>query len=156
MHPLQMDNFDLISYIYEICLHDGVLETFSAFWSFSQGIHLALIDSFQKHADVIKWKHIPRYWSFVWGIHLWPVNSPHKGQWRGALMLPLIYAWINGWVNNCEAGDLRRHRTHYDVIVMVYSFGALVLLLMLVWTDSWTDSGVAGDLRRQYPHLMSM
>ena len=26
----------------------------------------------------------------------------------------LICAWINGWVNNREAGDLRRHRTHYD------------------------------------------
>ena len=25
---------------------------------------------------------------------------------------------INGWVNNREAGDLRRHRGHYDVIVM--------------------------------------
>ena len=46
-------------------------------------------------------------------------NSPHKGQWRGALMLSLICAWINGWVNNCEAGDLRRHRAHYDVIVML-------------------------------------
>ena len=29
-----------------------------------------------------------------------------------------LYAWINDWVNNREAGDLRRHRTHYDVIVM--------------------------------------
>ena len=26
--------------------------------------------------------------------------------------------WINGWVNKGEAGDLRRHRAHYDVIVM--------------------------------------
>ena len=26
--------------------------------------------------------------------------------------------WINGWVNNYEAGDLRCHRTHYDVTVM--------------------------------------
>ena len=25
---------------------------------------------------------------------------------------------LNGWINNCEAGDLRRHRTHYDVTVM--------------------------------------
>ena len=50
-------------------------------------------------------------------IHLF-VNSPHKGQWRGALMLSLICAWINGWVNNGEAGDLRRHRAHYDVTVM--------------------------------------
>ena len=47
-----------------------------------------------------------------------PVNSPHKGQWRGALMFPLIYAWINAWVNNPEAGDLRRNRAHYDVSVM--------------------------------------
>ena len=29
-----------------------------------------------------------------------------------------ICAWINGWVNNREAGDLRRNRAHYDVIVM--------------------------------------
>ena len=48
-----------------------------------------------------------------------PVKSPHKGQWRGALMCSLIYAWISDWVNNCEAGDLRRHRGHYDVNVML-------------------------------------
>ena len=47
-----------------------------------------------------------------------PVNSPHKGQWRGALMFSLICVWINGWVNNHEAGDLRRNCGHYDVIVM--------------------------------------
>ena len=40
--------------------------------------------------DVIKWKHFPRYWPFVWWIHRSPVNSPHKGQWCGALMLSLI------------------------------------------------------------------
>ena len=48
----------------------------------------------------------------------WPVNSTHKGQWRGALVFPLICAWTNAWVNNREAGDLRRHCAHYDVIVM--------------------------------------
>ena len=47
-----------------------------------------------------------------------PVNSPHKDQWRGALMFSFICAGTNGWVNNVEAGDLRRHRAHYDVIVM--------------------------------------
>ena len=31
-----------------------------------------------------------------------------------------ICVWINGWVNNRDAGDLRRYRTHYDVIVMGY------------------------------------
>ena len=70
--------------------------------------------------DVIKWKHFPRHWPFVRGIHRSPVNSPHKGQWHGALMFSLICAWINGWVNNREAGDLRRHRAHYGVIVMAW------------------------------------
>ena len=69
--------------------------------------------------DVIKWKHFPCYWPFVRGIHRSPVNSPHKGQWRGALMFSLICAWINAWVNNHEAGDLRRHHAHYNVTVMV-------------------------------------
>ena len=51
-----------------------------------------------------------------------PVTSPHKGQWRVALMFSLICIWINDWVNNREAGDLRRYRTHYDVIVMRRGF----------------------------------
>ena len=47
-----------------------------------------------------------------------PVNSPHKGQWREALMFSLICAWTKCWVNNREAGDLRRHHAQYDVTVM--------------------------------------
>ena len=72
------------------------------------------------HDDVIKWKPFPRYWPFLRGIHRLPLNSPHKGQWCGALLLSLICVWINGWVNNREAGDLRRDRAHQDVIVMVW------------------------------------
>ena len=68
-----------------------------------------LIKCLVVHDDIIKWKHFPRYWPFVRVIHWSPVNSPHKGQWR---------AWIHAWVNNREAGDLRRYRTHYDVTVM--------------------------------------
>ena len=34
-------------------------------------------------------------------------------------MFSLICDWINSWVSNDEAGDLRRHRPHYDVIVMI-------------------------------------
>ena len=62
------------------------------------------------HDDVIKWKHFPRYRPFVRGIHRLPVNSPHKGQWRGDLMFSLICAWTNGWTNNRDA--------LYDVNVM--------------------------------------
>ena len=56
-------------------------------------------------------------------IHRSPVNSPHKGRWRRALVFSLICAWINGWVNNSEAGDLRRQRAHFDVIVMAIASG---------------------------------
>ena len=73
---------------------------------------------YQQHDDVIKWKHFPRNWPFVRGIHRSPVNSSHKGQPRGALVFSLICVWIKGWINNREAGDLRRYRAHYDVIVM--------------------------------------
>ena len=68
------------------------------------------------HDDVIKWKHFPHYWPFV--NSLFNGNSPHKGQWRGALMFSLICVWIIGCVNNREAGDLRRYRVNCDVMVM--------------------------------------
>ena len=44
------------------------------------------------HDDVIKWQHFPRHRPFVRWIHRSPVNSPHKGQWRGALIFSLICA----------------------------------------------------------------
>ena len=47
-----------------------------------------------------------------------PLDSPHKGQWRGTLRFSLIYAWTNGWANNRDASDLRRRRLHYDVTVI--------------------------------------
>ena len=39
---------------------------------------------------------------------------------KRSLMFSLICAWINNWVNNREAGDLRRHRGHYYVNVMLH------------------------------------
>ena len=68
------------------------------------------------HDDVIKWKHFPRYWPFVRGIHRSPVNSPHKGQWRGALML-FFYLRPNkrlskqwwGWWFETASSPLWRH-----------------------------------------------
>ena len=79
------------------------------------------------HDDVIKWKHFPRYLPFVRGIPRSPVNSSHKGQWHGALMFSFICAWINGCVNNRQAGDLRRHRAHYDVTVMLAAYSIFQL-----------------------------
>ena len=89
------------------------------------------------HDDVIKWKHFPHYWGFVRGIHRSPVNSPHKGQWRGALMFSLICTWINSWVNNPEAGDLSRHRAHCDVSVMDSTDIDLCQHWLWQWLVAW-------------------
>ena len=77
----------------------------------------SLDNGYRYNDDVIKWKHFPRNWTFVRGLHRSPVKSPHKGQWRGALMFSLICVWINDWVNSREAGDLRRYLAHYNVIL---------------------------------------
>ena len=87
-------------------------------------IYLRLYFSFSARSDFLSpwWRHQMETFSALLALCAGnspvPVNSPHKGQWRGALVFSLIYAWINDWVNNREAGDLRRQRNHYDVIVM--------------------------------------
>ena len=93
--------------------------------------------------DVIKWKPFRRYWPFVRGIHRSPVNTPHKGQWRGALKFSLTYCWINCWINIREAGDLRRHCAHCDVTVIVlwhiwlWTLQARVLIICIRISNSY-------------------
>ena len=80
-----------------------------------------------QHDDVIKWKHFPRYWTFVRGIYRSPVNSPHKDQWRRALMFSLICDWIND-------RDFKRYHAHYDVSVL---FLFVVVTRRHVWKTRW-------------------
>ena len=61
-------------------------------------------------------------------------------------MFSLIYVWINGWVNNRDAGDLRRYRGHYDVNVMsqLCGFNFLVIpepseLYFIYWVFTFTN-----------------
>ena len=87
---------------------------------------------------VIWWRHrmetssaILRFCMMTSSNRNWStVNSPHKGQWRGALVLSLVCAWINACVNNREAGDLRR--AHYDVIVMCVGKWILRIICHLI------------------------
>ena len=71
------------------------------------------------HDDVIKWRHFPRNWPFVREI-TGPRWIPRTKASDAELWCFFICAWINRWVNNGEAGDLRRYRAHYDVIVMTF------------------------------------
>ena len=105
------------------CSEFTVLSMANVRWK--NGPNLRIVNSMfirylRVHYDVIEWKHFPRYWSFVRGINRSPVISYHKGQWRRALMFSLTCAWLNGWVNSGEAGDLRHHCAHYDDTVVAY------------------------------------
>ena len=96
-----------------------------------------------------------RYWPFVRGIHRSPIDSPHKYQWRGTLVFSLICTWINGSVNNREAGDLRRHRAYHDVTV-INTCGAgtgispgslnLVDALYKRWLNIWNTQRITTPL----------
>ena len=77
-----------------------------------------MLDVLHQHDDVIKWKHFPRYWPFVRGIHRHRWIPLTKDSDAELWYFSLICSWINGRVNNLDAGDLRRHRVHYDVTVM--------------------------------------
>ena len=90
-------------------------------WRSTHLLHLYFLFSWWRH----QMETCSASLAFVRGIHRLlrgirrsPLNSSHTDQWRGALMFSLICAWTNGWVNNQDAGDLRRHRAHYDVTVM--------------------------------------
>ena len=51
-------------------------------------------------------------------------------------MFSLICVWINGWVNNRKAGDLRRYCGHYDVSVMGFWHPMCVYLVIILWVSS--------------------
>ena len=72
------------------------------------------------------WRHQMETFSTL--LALYAGNSPHKGQWRGALVISLICSRINVWINNRESGDLRSHRAHYDITVMAFQY--------VIWTWS--------------------
>ena len=95
------------------------------FITFHSGLFLLIFKSVHQHLS--KWLsvmmtssngNIFRVTGHLSGEFTGPGEFPAKGQWRGALMFSLICFWINDWVNNREAGDLRRYRAHYDVTAM--------------------------------------
>ena len=68
------------------------------------------------------------------------------GEFTGPLCF-FYLRWINGWVNNREAGDLRRYRAHYDVTLMSsaklnsnsYSFSPLWYINISYITLAWVQ-----------------
>ena len=141
---------------YIVCIHRH------DFWIQYRKTNLNMGSGHAGHDDVIKWKHFPLNWQFVRGIHRWQVISPHKGQWRGALMFSLICDGTNGRVSNGNAGDLRRHRTHYDVTVMIcvlrvrYANRADSRLASCQWETSLQNIAISHHLDRNLESALSL
>ena len=82
------------------------------------------------HTAIVTWCY--RYMMTSWNENIFYVTGLLWGesiddrwvplskamQWRGAFMFSLICSWTNGWANNRDTGDLRRHRANYDFTVM--------------------------------------
>ena len=60
----------------------------------------------------------PRYWHFMRGIHRWPVNSPPAQRPVTRNFDAFFDLRLNKRLSKRDAGDLGRHRAHYDVTVM--------------------------------------
>ena len=84
------------------------------FWTDAKGARICETRLLQCYAW---WRHQMKTFFAVNG-NIFTGKFPSHSQWRGTLMFSLICAWTNGWVNNRDTGDLRRHRAHYDVTVM--------------------------------------
>ena len=95
------------------------MTTFAWCWGLIQ-IYFTISNSASFPAFMMTWS----YGNIFHVTALCAANSPVNGEFLSQRPVTqsfdslLICAWINAWVNNREAGVLRRHRTHYDVFVM--------------------------------------
>ena len=84
------------------------------------------------------WRH--RLETFSALLAICAGNSPVTGEFQRPVMrsfdVSLIWVSINGWVNKGEAGDLRRHRAHYDVTVMSWNISNI---FRTIWTQFGVD-----------------
>ena len=85
-----------------LCIHDVPNEMIHA-------------NQFRSHDGVIKWKHFPPNCPFAGNRGIPLTKASDAEHWCFLWSAP----GINGRVNSREAGDLIRHRSHYDLIVMV-------------------------------------
>ena len=115
------------------------------------------------HDYVIKWRYFSRYWSFVRRIPRSPVDSPHRGQWRGVLMVSSMFAWTYGWVNSRDAHDdvikwrhfpcywpfvSGNHRSLVDSPYKGQWHETLMFSLMCAWTNGGANNRDAGQQLR--------
>ena len=62
-----------------------------------------------------------------------PVDGKLLSQRPVTEKFTLVWDWTNGWANHRHAGDLRRHRAHYDVTLMPPHFMVTHPAMMDVW-----------------------
>ena len=99
------------------------MKTFSAFLALFERNHPALVDSLYKGSVTRSFDDF-----FHLRLKIWLSKKPRRGWFEtpsrrlwchcNVFIRAQNGAWTSGWVNNRDAGDVRRHCAHYDVIVM--------------------------------------
>ena len=106
----------LKGWIYAVNIHSIVPNGVYSQWDLSPQLTQITSLDCTHHDDVIKWKNFPPYWPFVREIY----RSQEIPRTRTGDAERFYLTFV--WANNRDVGDLRRHRAHYDVTVMITSF----------------------------------
>ena len=69
-------------------------------------------------------------------------------------MFSLICVCINAWVNNREAGDLRRYHSHYDVFVMYFWLSVCLSELLVHLSGNYADN-ISNGLNSPWHSLLT-
>ena len=89
------------------------------------------------------------------------VTGPLRGESTGGfpsqrpVMLFLICAWTNGWANDRDADDLRRHRAYYDVTCVAES-SVFLEKYSGYWCPGYANSHDIGTVVQTCSFLSSM
>ena len=93
------------------------------------------------------WRHQMETFSAL--LALCAGNSPVTGEFPAQRPVTQSFdvffdlCLINAWVNNREAGELRRHRAHYDSIVM----SSLFVIRLQINGQKRLDGGICDDIQ---------
>ena len=91
---------------------------------------------YRAHYDVTVMKPQSGVLSTLWACcqTSWTFYEINQLRLSHGWLFYMICAWTNAWANNRDTGDLRRHRAHYDVIVIkLDTFDGFTYIFCEMW-----------------------
>ena len=126
---------------------------FTSLSNIKYNLHLTWIPTYLSQIDVAWWRNQMEIFSAL--LALCAGNSLVTGEFPSQRPVTRSFdvsfdlRWINGWINNREAGDLKRHHVHYYVTIMglmgdkrscLFMGEYVKLLLTLYWLNCFNET----------------